>query len=71
MHKAAVVHAQDLHVTVDKLTVHAGAETPYFCQEQVSEHFKIAAPVEGNPLIARCVQSSIVIVTLHGMGSAE
>lgn len=28
-------------------------ETPYFCQEQVSDHFKLAAPLEGNKLIAR------------------
>ncbi|HEY0282893.1 MAG TPA: N-carbamoylputrescine amidase, partial [Rhizomicrobium sp.] len=27
-------------------------ETPYFCQDQSPEHFKLAAPVEGNPLIA-------------------
>jgi len=27
-------------------------ETPYFCQDQSPEHFKLAAPLEGNPLIA-------------------
>jgi len=27
-------------------------ETPYFCQDQSPEHFKLAAPFEGNPLIA-------------------
>jgi N-carbamoylputrescine amidase len=28
-------------------------ETPYFCQDQLVDHFKLAAPAEGNPLIAR------------------
>lgn len=28
-------------------------QTPYFCQEQRAEHFALAAPFEGNPLIAR------------------
>jgi N-carbamoylputrescine amidase len=27
-------------------------ETPYFCQDQLAEHFKLAAPFDGNPLIA-------------------
>lgn len=27
-------------------------ETPYFCQDQLADHFKLAAPLEGNPLIA-------------------
>lgn len=27
-------------------------ETPYFCQDQLAEHFKLAAPFEGHPLIA-------------------
>lgn len=27
-------------------------ETPYFCQDQSVEHFRLAAPFEGNPLIA-------------------
>ena len=27
-------------------------ETPYFCQDQSAEHFALAAPFEGNPLIA-------------------
>ena len=27
-------------------------ETPYFCQDQLVDHFKLAAPAEGNPLIA-------------------
>lgn len=27
-------------------------ETPYFCQDQIGEFFDLAAPVEGNPLIA-------------------
>jgi N-carbamoylputrescine amidase len=27
-------------------------ETPYFCQDQLVDHFKWAAPLEGNPLIA-------------------
>lgn len=27
-------------------------ETPYFCQDQTADHFKLAAPLEGNPLIA-------------------
>ena len=26
-------------------------ETPYFCQDQSAEHFKLAEPFEGNPLI--------------------
>ena len=28
-------------------------ETPYFCQDQLADHFALAAPFEGNPLIAR------------------
>jgi len=28
-------------------------ETPYFCQDQLVDHFKLAAPAEGNPLIAQ------------------
>ncbi len=28
-------------------------ETPYFCQDQSTEHFGLAAPFEGNPLIAQ------------------
>jgi N-carbamoylputrescine amidase len=31
-------------------------ETPYFCQEQSAEHFKLAAPFEDNPLIAEMAQ---------------
>ncbi|HTQ12647.1 MAG TPA: N-carbamoylputrescine amidase [Rhizomicrobium sp.] len=27
-------------------------ETPYFCQDQLAEHFALAAPAEGNPLLA-------------------
>jgi N-carbamoylputrescine amidase len=27
-------------------------ETPYFCQDQSAEHYKLAAPFENNPLIA-------------------
>jgi len=27
-------------------------ETPYFCQDQLADHFKLAAPAEGNPLLA-------------------
>ena len=27
-------------------------ETPYFCQDQSVDHFGLAAPFEGNPLIA-------------------
>jgi N-carbamoylputrescine amidase len=27
-------------------------ETPYFCQDQLAEHFRLASPFEGNPLIA-------------------
>jgi N-carbamoylputrescine amidase len=27
-------------------------ETPYFCQDQLVDHFGLAAPLEGNPLIA-------------------
>ena len=27
-------------------------ETPYFCQDQSPDHFELAAPFEGNPLIA-------------------
>ncbi len=27
-------------------------ETPYFCQDQLVDHFKLAAPAEGNPLLA-------------------
>jgi N-carbamoylputrescine amidase len=26
-------------------------ETPYFCQDQLADHFALAAPAEGNPLI--------------------
>ncbi|MGH6872434.1 MAG: N-carbamoylputrescine amidase [Rhizomicrobium sp.] len=28
-------------------------ETPYFCQDQIADHFALAAPAEGNSLIAR------------------
>jgi N-carbamoylputrescine amidase len=28
-------------------------ETPYFCQDQLADHFALAATFEGNPLIAR------------------
>jgi N-carbamoylputrescine amidase len=28
-------------------------ETPYFCQDQKPEYFELAAPVDGNPLLAR------------------
>jgi N-carbamoylputrescine amidase len=28
-------------------------ETPYFCQDQLADHFALAAPAEGNPLIAQ------------------
>ncbi|MGC9954962.1 MAG: N-carbamoylputrescine amidase [Rhizomicrobium sp.] len=31
-------------------------ETPYFCQDQSAEHFKLAAPAEGNPLIAEMAE---------------
>jgi N-carbamoylputrescine amidase len=27
-------------------------ETPYFCQDQLADHFALAAPAQGNPLIA-------------------
>ncbi|HEY2071384.1 MAG TPA: N-carbamoylputrescine amidase [Rhizomicrobium sp.] len=27
-------------------------ETPYFCQDQLADHFALAVPAEGNPLIA-------------------
>jgi len=27
-------------------------ETPYFCQDELAEHYRLAAPFEGNPLIA-------------------
>jgi N-carbamoylputrescine amidase len=27
-------------------------ETPYFCQDQLAEHFALAKPFEGNPLVA-------------------
>ncbi|MBH0236225.1 N-carbamoylputrescine amidase [Methylobrevis albus] len=27
--------------------------SPYFCQEQVHKHFELAAPLEGNPVVAR------------------
>ena len=27
-------------------------ETPYFCQDQSAEHFALARPFEGNPVIA-------------------
>ncbi|GAA0556961.1 N-carbamoylputrescine amidase [Rhizomicrobium electricum] len=27
-------------------------QTPYFCQDQSPDHFKLAAPMEGNPLLA-------------------
>ena len=27
-------------------------ETPYFCQDQLADHFGLAAPAEGNPLLA-------------------
>ncbi|HTW35882.1 MAG TPA: N-carbamoylputrescine amidase [Rhizomicrobium sp.] len=31
-------------------------ETPYFCQDQSAEHFALAKPFEGNPLIAEMAQ---------------
>jgi N-carbamoylputrescine amidase len=31
-------------------------ETPYFCQDQLAEHFAHAAPFEGNPLIAEMAE---------------
>jgi N-carbamoylputrescine amidase len=31
-------------------------ETPYFCQDQSSEYFKLAAPAEGNSLIAEMAE---------------
>ena len=31
-------------------------ETPYFCQDQSADHFKWAAPLEGNPLIGELAQ---------------
>jgi len=31
-------------------------ETPYFCQDQSPEHFKLAAPAEGNPLLAEMAE---------------
>jgi len=31
-------------------------ETPYFCQDQLAEHFRLAAPFEGNPLIAQMAE---------------
>ena len=30
--------------------------TPYFCQDQSPDHFKLAAPVQGNPLIAEMTE---------------
>ena len=31
-------------------------ETPYFCQDQSADHFKLAAPAEGNPLITEMAE---------------
>jgi N-carbamoylputrescine amidase len=31
-------------------------ETPYFCQDQLAEHFALAQPFEGNPLIAEMAE---------------
>jgi N-carbamoylputrescine amidase len=31
-------------------------ETPYFCQDQLADHFKLAAPFEGNVLIAEMAE---------------
>ena len=31
-------------------------ETPYFCQDQLADHFALAAPFEGNPLIAEMAE---------------
>jgi N-carbamoylputrescine amidase len=31
-------------------------ETPYFCQDQSAEHYALAAPFEGNPLIAEMAE---------------
>lgn len=28
-------------------------QSPYFCQEQKGEHYQLAAPLAGNPLVAR------------------
>ncbi len=31
-------------------------ETPYFCQDQLADHFRLAEPFEGNPLIAEMAE---------------
>jgi N-carbamoylputrescine amidase len=31
-------------------------ETPYFCQDQLADHFALATPFEGNPLIAEMAE---------------
>ena len=31
-------------------------ETPYFCQDQSPDHFKLAAPAEGNPLLVEMAE---------------
>ena len=36
-------------------------ETPYFCQDQSPEHFKLAAAVEGNLLIAEMAELAKVL----------
>ncbi len=36
--------------------LHELYETPYFCQDQSADHFSLAQPFEGNPLIAEMAQ---------------
>ena len=41
-------------------------ETPYFCQDQSAEHFKLAAPFDGNALIAQMAAlAKDIALTIH------
>jgi N-carbamoylputrescine amidase len=47
--KYLVIEAVDLGAQV--VLLQELFATPYFCQDQSAEHFKLAAPAEGNPLL--------------------
>lgn len=49
-------------------------ETPYFCKDQLAKHFRLAAPFEGNPLIAEfsvLAQSLRVVLPLSYFERAQ
>ena len=40
----------------DAILIQELFETPYFCQDQLADHFALAQPFEGNPLIAEMAE---------------